>query len=90
MIMDSSSAYSRVFLCLFGIKNISFIFADADWASEDIIIGFFILKHSGIESRRLINRNISLLNETKYTSVDKSCTALSCEYLGRQIIAHMQ
>lgn len=69
--------------------NVEFLVADDEIACEDVLVGLPILRHLGIDSRTLLERNWSTLTETDCASVVHSTASDSCGALGRLMIARL-
>lgn len=51
------------------LNNIAFLISDAKLASEDLLIGLPLLRHLGIDSRTLLERNRAQLDGADCSSV---------------------
>lgn len=70
------------------LLNVSFIVLDAQLAAEDLLIGLPVLKHLGIDSTTMLERNFERLHETDCSQVD--LTNASTSKIGRILIARIQ
>lgn len=72
------------------LNNISFLVADANLSCEDVLVGHPVLKHLGIDSRTLLERNRASLDGTDCSTVDHPTVSSACGSLGRLCIARLQ
>lgn len=72
------------------LRNISFLVADSELAAEDLLIGLPVLKHLGIDSKTLLERNRATLDGTDCDLVRPRQDVSTCGTLGRLLIARLQ
>lgn len=72
------------------LHNVSFLVADAHLACEDILFGYPILQHLGIDSRTLLERNRSVIDGTDCSPVGHPTIGQKGGSLGRLMIARLQ
>lgn len=69
------------------LLNVTFLVADDETACEDLLLGLPVLRHLGIDSRTLLERQWSSLDGTDCAGITHSSGA---GRLGRLIVARMQ
>lgn len=72
------------------LRNVSFLVADAHLSCEDILLGYPVLQHLGIDSRTLLERNRSILDGTDCSPVSHPSIDKQGGLLGRLLIARLQ
>lgn len=72
------------------INNVSFLVTDDDLACEDPLIGLPVLRHLGIDSRTLLERNCAMLDGTDCSFVGHPSAPDRYGSLGRLMIARLQ
>lgn len=72
------------------LTNISFLISDANFASEDLLIGLPVLKHLEIDSRTLLEGNRAHIDGVECSSIPPPEASNTCGSLGRLMIARME
>lgn len=72
------------------LNNISFLVADANILYEDLLVGYAVLKHLGIDFRALLEQNREILGGIDCSPVDHPTTNANCGTFGRLCIARLQ
>lgn len=71
------------------LVNVEFLVAEKEIACEDILVGLPVLRHLGMDSLTLLERNWNTLTGTYCASVVQSPTSHSCGALGLLMIAQL-
>lgn len=72
------------------LHNVSFLVADAHLSCEDILLGYPVLQHLGIDSRTLLERNRRVLDGTDCSPAAHPSISNHEGSLGRLLIARLQ
>lgn len=72
------------------LRNVSFLVADDETACEELLVGLPVLRHLGIDSRRLLEQNWNNPDGTECTIIERSLERRSVGHLGRLMTARLK